>query len=110
MVTVSCDFDIIDMVMEYGDTHLYIEMEFQPLNVVFGMFAFTSSTDEPVKSLGKIQPYKFFKYEERYKVVVCPEDPNLSPQSFYVDDLNRIIRDGHARAFVIVSKLNDEEL
>ena len=80
---------------EQGRIKLYIPMG--KLNIVFGI-TFKDSIDKKKRVECLVEPYRFFKISEGYKVTARAVNKEYGSESYYVSDLLQLIDCGYIKA------------
>lgn len=92
------DLSIEQLVAKHGAENLRFLVALRPLRKMI-FFAYTSTSDPEEMKLCRIVEERY-KLSENYKVELKAEDTNFGKQSFYVMDLNSLLRQGQIRVFV----------
>jgi hypothetical protein len=71
----------------------------RPVHSVFGLIAYTSSSDKEEMKLCRIVEERY-KLEDNYKIELRAEDSRFGKEKFYISDANIMIKDGTIRVFV----------
>lgn len=86
--------EITKKIIEAGIDTVRFVVPMRPLQLVpiLGI-AFTSSGDEMVKQVCRIDETRY-EVENNYKITLRAEDPAYGYESFYLMDLNSLVREG----------------
>lgn len=91
--------NIQELITKHGKENLRFLVPMRPVHSAFGLFGYTSSNDPEEMKLCRIVEERH-KLEDNYKVELKAEDKGFGKESFYVTDLNLLMREGNIRVFV----------
>lgn len=80
----------MELIRKYGKDNLVFFVPMRPLRTAFGLFKYTSSSDDETMVLCKIVEERY-KLQDNYKIELNSRDPRFGKESFYITDLNSLI-------------------
>jgi len=89
--------DIQNLIQQYGVENLRLMIKMHPLRKAF-FITYTSSNDPLIPVMCKIVEDRY-KLKDNYKIEVKSENEAFGKESFYISDLNHLIRDKQVRVF-----------
>ncbi len=97
---------LIDIINKNGIENIIFLAPMRPLHKVFGLIAYTSSTDKQIVVPAKIDESRF-KVKDEYKITLKSIYEQFGKEHFYVSDLEHLIKDGIIK-FYVAKNLNNE--
>ncbi len=85
-----------DLCEKYGHRNLTFKLKSRPIRTLFGLIAYSTSSDEEVEVSSYITEARY-QILEGYKVTLTPMAPGFPDEHFYQSDLISMIRRGSVK-------------
>ena len=83
-----------DLIAKHGATNVMFMVPMRPTKTMFGLIAYKSSSDPTATVPCQIDLDSRYKVEDNYKVTLKSTYEGFGSESFYISDLEQIIRSG----------------